>query len=274
MPWLIVRLPCGSRSTQSTRWPCSTNAAARLRVVVVFATPPFWLVKAMTLALGVGLRERIRTQRVYSSCAGSGSLFVNMAAGSDGEHPQAARARHGQGRHWARPRSRPRSAWRPPGAAGAPSWSRWRSSACWACSARAHDHDEVQLDRNLFGLSIDLQRAMEEWLRHQLRSGMLAGLLGGSRIFQLLTAAAPGVSELVTMGKIWDLAQLDGGTGGSVFDIAIVDAPATPARPWVAQSARYLRSHRAGRAGSTPGRPHRPVHPRSGDHRDHRRGAA
>jgi anion-transporting ArsA/GET3 family ATPase len=91
----------------------------------------------------------------------------------------------------------------------------------------ARDHDEVQLDRNLFGLSIDPHRAMEEWLRHQLRSGTLAGLLGGSRIFQLLTAAAPGVSELVTMGKIWDLAQLERRTGGSVFDIAIVDAPAT-----------------------------------------------
>jgi anion-transporting ArsA/GET3 family ATPase len=29
------------------------------------------------------------------------------------------------------------------------------------------------------------------------------------------------------MGKIWDLAQLERRTGGSVFDIAIVDAPAT-----------------------------------------------
>src|ERR671916_203287 len=52
MPWLIVRLPCGSRSTQSTRWSRSTNAAARLRVVVVLATPPFWFVKAMPLAVG------------------------------------------------------------------------------------------------------------------------------------------------------------------------------------------------------------------------------
>src|ERR671915_1183608 len=52
IPWLMVRLPCGSRSTQSTRWSRSTNAAARLRVVVVFATPPFWFVKAMTLAVG------------------------------------------------------------------------------------------------------------------------------------------------------------------------------------------------------------------------------
>src|SRR5215211_5008952 len=52
MPWLMVKLPCGSRSTQSTRWSRSTNAAARLRVVVVLATPPFWFVKAMTLAVG------------------------------------------------------------------------------------------------------------------------------------------------------------------------------------------------------------------------------
>src|SRR5918992_4132344 len=52
IPWLMVRLPCGSRSTQSTLWSRSTNAAARLRVVVVLATPPFWFVKAMTLAVG------------------------------------------------------------------------------------------------------------------------------------------------------------------------------------------------------------------------------
>src|SRR5918997_1220658 len=53
MPCDIVRLPCGSMSTHSTRWPSSTKAAARLGVVVVLATPPFWLAKAMTLALPV-----------------------------------------------------------------------------------------------------------------------------------------------------------------------------------------------------------------------------
>ncbi len=51
---------------------------------------------------------------------------------------------------------------------------------------------------------------MDEWLRHQLQVvGALAGLLGGSRLFQYLTAAAPGVTELVTIGKVWDLAQLE-----------------------------------------------------------------
>ncbi len=54
MPWLIVRLPCGSRSMQSTSWPDSAKATARLSVVVVFATPPFWLAKEITLARRVG----------------------------------------------------------------------------------------------------------------------------------------------------------------------------------------------------------------------------
>ena len=56
MPCDIVRLPCGSMSTHRTRWPSSTKAAARLSVVVVFATPPFWLAKAMTLAWPVTAR--------------------------------------------------------------------------------------------------------------------------------------------------------------------------------------------------------------------------
>src|SRR5688500_510789 len=44
----MVRLPCGSRSTPSTLNPCSLNATARLSVVVVFATPPFWFAKTIT----------------------------------------------------------------------------------------------------------------------------------------------------------------------------------------------------------------------------------
>ena len=49
-PWLIVRLPCGSMSKASTLWPDSLKATARLSAVVVLATPPFWLAKAITLA--------------------------------------------------------------------------------------------------------------------------------------------------------------------------------------------------------------------------------
>jgi anion-transporting ArsA/GET3 family ATPase len=89
-------------------------------------------------------------------------------------------------------------------------------------------HREVELAPGLHGLSIDPARAKEEWLRYQLRSSKLAGLLSHSRIFQYLTAAAPGVDELVTIGKVWDLAQLERHVGGTrSYDLAIVDAPAT-----------------------------------------------
>jgi len=82
-------------------------------------------------------------------------------------------------------------------------------------------------DEGLHHVSVDPERAKEEWLRYQLKSRTLAGVLGGSRLFQYLTAAAPGLTELVTMGKIWDLAQLEPRTAGQRYDLAIVDAPAT-----------------------------------------------
>ena len=88
-------------------------------------------------------------------------------------------------------------------------------------------HEERELAPNLHTVSVDPDLAKEEWLRYQLKSSTLAGVLGGSSVFRYLSAAAPGLSELVTMGKVWDLAQLERRTGGSVFDLAIVDAPAT-----------------------------------------------
>jgi anion-transporting ArsA/GET3 family ATPase len=88
-------------------------------------------------------------------------------------------------------------------------------------------HEERELAPGLHSISVDPERAKEEWLRYQLKSGTLAGVLSGSSLFRYLSAAAPGLSELVTIGKVWDLAQLERRTGGSVFDLAIVDAPAT-----------------------------------------------
>ena len=92
-----------------------------------------------------------------------------------------------------------------------------------------HDvgHTEVELAPGLFSVSVQPERALHEWLRHQLKTVALAGLLGHSRLFGYLTAAAPGVTELVTVGKVWDLAQTKRRTGGSTFDTVIMDAPAT-----------------------------------------------
>jgi anion-transporting ArsA/GET3 family ATPase len=84
-----------------------------------------------------------------------------------------------------------------------------------------------RLAPELTTVSVDPEEAKREWLRYQLKSRTIAGVLGGSSLFQYLTAAAPGLTELVTIGKVWDLAQLEPRAGGPAFDLAIVDAPAT-----------------------------------------------
>ena len=51
IPRPLVALPWGSRSTKSTFFPISPNAAERLIAVVDFPTPPFWLMMAITFVL-------------------------------------------------------------------------------------------------------------------------------------------------------------------------------------------------------------------------------
>jgi anion-transporting ArsA/GET3 family ATPase len=87
---------------------------------------------------------------------------------------------------------------------------------------------EVELAEGLYTISIDPQHAIEEYLRLQLPVRALADLLSSSRMFQYFAAATPGMSELVTIGKVWELAQLERRTrDGARYDLVIVDAPAT-----------------------------------------------
>lgn len=92
----------------------------------------------------------------------------------------------------------------------------------------ARPFQEVELAPGLFHISIDPQDALEEYLRDQLPRGPLPDLLARSRVFGLLAAATPGMRELLTVGKLWELAQLDRRTpGADPYDLVVVDAPAT-----------------------------------------------
>jgi anion-transporting ArsA/GET3 family ATPase len=56
----------------------------------------------------------------------------------------------------------------------------------------------------------------------------VADILARSRVFGLLAAATPGMRELLTVGKLWELAQLERRTpGADAYDLVVVDAPAT-----------------------------------------------
>ena len=75
-------------------------------------------------------------------------------------------------------------------------------------------------------LSIDSEKATEEYLARQLPMRPLVELMVRSRAFHQVAQAAPGLSELVTVGKIWDLATAVKGDA-PVWDRIVVDAPAT-----------------------------------------------
>jgi anion-transporting ArsA/GET3 family ATPase len=85
---------------------------------------------------------------------------------------------------------------------------------------------EVELVPGLFTISIDPQHAMEEYLR--VKTGPVGQALGASRLFNAFAMATPGMRELLSIGKVWELAQLERRTRGAApYDLVVVDAPAT-----------------------------------------------
>ena len=85
---------------------------------------------------------------------------------------------------------------------------------------------EHELAPGLFTISIDPQHAMDEYLR--VKAGQVGHLLGSSKLFQAFAMATPGMRDLLTIGKVWELAQLERRTRGAApYDLVVVDAPAT-----------------------------------------------
>jgi anion-transporting ArsA/GET3 family ATPase len=108
---------------------------------------------------------------------------------------------------------------------------------------------ERELAPNLVGLSIDVERAIEEYLAGQLRVRPMVDLLVRSRAFHHFAAAAPGLAELVTVGKIWTLATaLRPGGHAPVWDLMVVDCAATGHAVAMLETAANVR----GMAGSGP----------------------
>jgi anion-transporting ArsA/GET3 family ATPase len=99
---------------------------------------------------------------------------------------------------------------------------------------------EVELGECLWGLSIDRDRVLAEWLR-ALGGRVPARVLTSSSSFQYLIAAAPGAREMLSMVKVWELAEsrrpAERRTSGNgkppsqssreAYDLVVLDAPAT-----------------------------------------------
>jgi anion-transporting ArsA/GET3 family ATPase len=86
---------------------------------------------------------------------------------------------------------------------------------------------EVELAENLWAISIDPTAALREWLGRQL-GGHALRVITASTAFGHFVAAAPGAKELITIAKVWELAQLERwDSHNPTYDLVIVDAPAS-----------------------------------------------
>jgi anion-transporting ArsA/GET3 family ATPase len=87
---------------------------------------------------------------------------------------------------------------------------------------------EVQLADNLWAITIDPTKALQEWLAKQLGGGAPLRMMTRSHAFQYFVAAAPGAKELITIAKVWELAQSQRwNREDRIYDLVVVDAPAS-----------------------------------------------
>jgi anion-transporting ArsA/GET3 family ATPase len=97
-----------------------------------------------------------------------------------------------------------------------------------------------EIGSRLHVLAVDGKAALEEYLSLIIPVKRLLATVFASRIYQYFVAAAPGLKELMTVGKIWYEATRTEG-GRPAWDAIVVDAPAT------GHSLQYLRMPQAAR---------------------------
>jgi anion-transporting ArsA/GET3 family ATPase len=76
-------------------------------------------------------------------------------------------------------------------------------------------------------MQIDPFEALAEYLVLQLGVGALVRRVLRNRGFRQLMAASPGWRELIALGKLWHLEQMEEAPGQPLYDLLVVDAPAT-----------------------------------------------
>ncbi len=95
-------------------------------------------------------------------------------------------------------------------------------------------------------MTVDGRAALEEYLGLIIPVKRFLQGVFGSKVYQYFVAAAPGLKELMTVGKIWfEATRLEGGR--PVWDVIVVDAPAT------GHSLQYLRMPQAAHDTFGPG---------------------
>jgi anion-transporting ArsA/GET3 family ATPase len=87
---------------------------------------------------------------------------------------------------------------------------------------------ETEVEPGLFTVNLKPRAVMDEYVRHVLKVDMLSRRIVQSPIYERFFSAAPGLKELMVLGKIMVLEEeRTGFSRRPRFDLVVVDAPAT-----------------------------------------------
>lgn len=89
------------------------------------------------------------------------------------------------------------------------------------------DFTEREFRSGLWGLSVDPEASLAEYLDLFYGAGRLSKFVVGSSAVQFATTAAPGVKDVLLIGKVKEMEQRRGPDGRFTYDLIVLDAPPT-----------------------------------------------
>jgi anion-transporting ArsA/GET3 family ATPase len=91
---------------------------------------------------------------------------------------------------------------------------------------RQLDHSEARVADRVNALAVNPDESLREYLA---RYGFapLARLLTWAHLNRFITAAAPGLGDVLLVGKVWEAATREARRGSRAYDLVVLDAPPT-----------------------------------------------
>jgi anion-transporting ArsA/GET3 family ATPase len=87
---------------------------------------------------------------------------------------------------------------------------------------------ETQLDHGLSHLTIEREAVLQDYLENEIAGPFPAGRLARSRTFSMFVDATPGMGELLSIGKVWELSQRPRRRqGAQTYDLVVLDGPSS-----------------------------------------------
>ena len=94
-------------------------------------------------------------------------------------------------------------------------------------STQAWDFDEREFRPGLWGLSIDPEASMREYLDMFYGAKRLSRLVSNSSAVEFATTAAPGIKDVLLVGKVKEMERRRDADGRFHYDLIVLDAPPT-----------------------------------------------